>query len=215
MNADHSPLLEIYKEVDKLPGIKHSYIGSGVRYDLLLHRYDDEKLNKSAHQYTEELIARHVSGRLKVAPEHTQDEVLKQMRKPSFKLFEQFKRIFDRINKEKGMRQQLIPYFISSHPGCTESDMAELAVITKDLHFQLEQVQDFTPTPMTLATEMYYTGYHPYTLEKVYTAKTKEQKLAQRQFFFWYKPEYRQQITKSLQRLKRNDLIQKLFKRKF
>ena len=215
LNADHSPLLEIYKEVEKLPGIKHSYIGSGVRYDLLLHRYDDEKLNKSAHQYTEELIARHVSGRLKVAPEHTQDEVLKQMRKPSFKLFEQFKRIFDRINKEKGMRQQLIPYFISSHPGCTESDMAELAVITKDLHFQLEQVQDFTPTPMTLATEMYYTGYHPYTLEKVYTAKTKEQKLAQRQFFFWYKPEYRQQITKSLQRLKRNDLIQKLFKRKF
>ena len=215
LNADHSPLLEIYKEVDKLPGIKHSYIGSGVRYDLLLHRYDDEKLNKSAHQYTEELIARHVSGRLKVAPEHTQDEVLKQMRKPSFKLFEQFKRIFDRINKEKGMRQQLIPYFISSHPGCPESDMAELAVITKDLHFQLEQVQDFTPTPMTLATEMYYTGYHPYTLEKVYTAKTKEQKLAQRQFFFWYKPEYRQQITKSLQRLKRNDLIQKLFKRKF
>ena len=215
LNADHSPLLEIYKEVDKLPGIKHSYIGSGVRYDLLLHRYDDEKLNKSAHQYTEELISRHVSGRLKVAPEHTQDEVLKQMRKPSFKLFEQFKRIFDRINKEKGMRQQLIPYFISSHPGCTESDMAELAVITKDLHFQLEQVQDFTPTPMTLATEMYYTGYHPYTLEKVYTAKTKEQKLAQRQFFFWYKPEYRQQITKSLQRLKRNDLIQKLFKRKF
>lgn len=215
LNADHSPLLEIYKEVDKLPGIKHSYIGSGVRYDLLLHRYDDEKLNKSAHQYTEELIARHVSGRLKVAPEHTQDEVLKQMRKPSFKLFEQFKRIFDRINKEKGMRQQLIPYFISSHPGCTESDMAELAVITKDLHFQLEQVQDFTPTPITLATEMYYTGYHPYTLEKVYTAKTKEQKLAQRQFFFWYKPEYRQQITKSLQRLKRNDLIQKLFKRKF
>ena len=215
LNADHSPLLEIYKEVDKLPGIKHSYIGSGVRYDLLLHRYDDEKLNKSAHQYTEELIARHVSGRLKVAPEHTQDEVLKQMRKPSFKLFEQFKRIFDRINKEKGMRQQLIPYFISSHPGCTESDMAELAVITKDLHFQLEQVQDFTPTPMTLATEMYYTGYHPYTLEKVYSAKTKEQKLAQRQFFFWYKPEYRQQITKSLQRLKRNDLIQKLFKRKF
>lgn len=215
LNADHSPLLEIYKEVDKLPGIKHSYIGSGVRYDLLLHRYDDEKLNKSAHQYTEELIARHVSGRLKVAPEHTQDEVLKQMRKPSFKLFEQFKRIFDHINKEKGMRQQLIPYFISSHPGCTESDMAELAVITKDLHFQLEQVQDFTPTPMTLATEMYYTGYHPYTLEKVYTAKTKEQKLAQRQFFFWYKPEYRQQITKSLQRLKRNDLIQKLFKRKF
>ena len=184
-----------------------------MRYDLLLHRYDNDALNQSAHKYVEELIARHVSGRLKVAPEHTQDEVLKQMRKPSFKLFEQFKKVFDRVNKQHGLNQQLIPYFISSHPGCTELDMAELAVITKGLHFQLEQVQDFTPTPMTLATEMYYTGYHPYTLEKVYTARTKEQKLAQRQFFFWYKPEYRQQIMKELQKMKRRDLIDKLFRR--
>lgn len=213
LHADHTPLLELYKEVDKIPGIKKSFIGSGVRYDLLLHRYDNDALNQSAHKYVEELIARHVSGRLKVAPEHTQDEVLKQMRKPSFKLFEQFKKIFDRVNKQHGLNQQLIPYFISSHPGCTELDMAELAVITKGLHFQLEQVQDFTPTPMTLATEMYYTGYHPYTLEKVYTARTKEQKLAQRQFFFWYKPEYRQQIMKELQKMKRRDLIDKLFRR--
>lgn len=211
LNADHTQLLEVYKAVDSLSGIKRSFIGSGVRYDLLLHRYDNETLNKSARAYTEELIARHVSGRLKVAPEHTQDEVLKQMRKPSFSQFGQFKRIFDQVNKQYGLNQQLIPYFISSHPGCTEADMAELAAITKSLHFQLEQVQDFTPTPMTLATEMYYTGFHPYTLEKVYTARTKEQKLEQRQFFFWYKPESRRQITSALQKMGRKDLIEKLF----
>ena len=213
LNADHTPLLDIYKEVDSMPEIKRSFIGSGIRYDLLLHRYADDNLNKAAHTYMEELIARHVSGRLKVAPEHTEDNVLKMMRKPSFELFGQFKKIFDRVNKQHGLNQQLIPYFISSHPGCTEADMANLAIQTKKLHFQLEQVQDFTPTPMTLATEMYYTGYHPYTLEKVYTARTKEQKLAQRQFFFWYKPEFRRQITQALQRIGKKDLIGKLFGR--
>ncbi|MDF9830746.1 YgiQ family radical SAM protein [Parabacteroides sp. PF5-6] len=211
LNADHNPLLEVYKAVDQLPQIKKSFIGSGVRYDLLLHRYADEKVNQSTRTYTEELISRHVSGRLKVAPEHTQDNVLKVMRKPPFEQFYQFKKIFDRINQQAGLKQQLIPYFISSHPGCTEADMAELAVITKGLHFQLEQVQDFTPTPMTLATEIYYTGYHPYTLEKVYTPRTKEQKLDQRQFFFWYKPEFRRQIINSLQKIGRKDLINKLF----
>ena len=213
LNADHAPLLDLYREVDRMSGVKKSFIGSGVRYDLLLHRYEDEHLNQSARQYTEELITKHVSGRLKVAPEHTQDEVLRQMRKPSFRLFEQFKKLFDRINQKAGLNQQLIPYFISSHPGCTEMDMAELAVITKGLHFHLEQVQDFTPTPMTLATEMYYTGYHPYTLEKIYTARTKEQKLAQRQFFFWYKPEFRRQIIQTLQRWGRKDLIDRLFRK--
>ena len=214
LNADHTPLLDLYKEVDRMPGIKKSFIGSGVRYDLLLHRYEEEKLNRAAGQYTEELIARHVSGRLKVAPEHTQDRVLHLMRKPSFKLFEQFKRLFERINRQHALNQQLIPYFISSHPGCQITDMAELAVITKNLHFQLEQVQDFTPTPMTLSTEMYYTGIHPYTLEKVETAHTKEQKLDQRQFFFWYKPECRRQITHVLQRLGRKDLVDKLFRKR-
>ena len=214
LNADHTPLLNLYKEVDRMPGIKKSFIGSGVRYDLLLHRYEEEKLNRAAGQYTEELIARHVSGRLKVAPEHTQDRVLRLMRKPSFKLFEQFKRLFERINRQHALNQQLIPYFISSHPGCQITDMAELAVITKNLHFQLEQVQDFTPTPMTLSTEMYYTGIHPYTLEKVETAHTKEQKLDQRQFFFWYKPECRRQITHVLQRLGRKDLADKLFRKR-
>ena len=176
LNADHTPLLDLYKEVDRMPGIKKSFIGSGVRYDLLLHRYEEEKLNRA--------------------------------------LFEQFKRLFERINRQHALNQQLIPYFISSHPGCQITDMAELAVITKNLHFQLEQVQDFTPTPMTLSTEMYYTGIHPYTLEKVETAHTKEQKLDQRQFFFWYKPECRRQITHVLQRLGRKDLADKLFRKR-
>ena len=213
LNSDHRPLLDIYKAVDAIPGIKKSFIGSGVRYDLLLHQSKDAATNRSTAEYTRELIVNHVSGRLKVAPEHTSDRVLSIMRKPSFELFGQFKKIFDRVNKQHGLNQQLIPYFISSHPGCTETDMANLAIQTKKLHFQLEQVQDFTPTPMTLATEMYYTGYHPYTLEKVYTAHTKEQKLAQRQFFFWYKPEFRRQITQALQRIGKKDLIGKLFGR--
>ena len=211
LNTDHSKLLEVYHAVDQLPGIKKSFIGSGVRYDLLLHRGKDEKSNQAAMQYTRELIARHVSGRLKVAPEHTSDQALRLMRKPSFSEFYEFKRIFDRINKEEGLHQQLIPYFISSHPGCHEEDMAELAVITKDLDFHLEQVQDFTPTPMTVSTETWYTGYDPYTLEPVFSAKTPREKLAQRQFFFWYKPEERRQIESELKRMGRTDLISKLY----
>ena len=211
LNTDHSKLLDIYRAVDALPGIKHSYIGSGVRYDLLLHRSKDEASNKAAMEYTRELITRHVSGRLKVAPEHTSDRVLYLMRKPSFQQFYEFKRIFDRINREEGLRQQIIPYFISSHPGCQEEDMAELAVITKNLDFHLEQVQDFTPTPLTNATETWYTGFDPYTLEPVFSAKTPKDKLAQRQFFFWYKPEERRGIEQSLRRIGRPDLIAKLY----
>ncbi|MBR5037467.1 MAG: YgiQ family radical SAM protein [Prevotella sp.] len=211
LNTDHSALLDIYHAVDALPKVKKSFIGSGVRYDLLLHQSKDEKSNEAARQYTRELICRHVSGRLKVAPEHTSDSVLYLMRKPSFKQFGQFKRIFDRINHEENMRQQLIPYFISSHPGCKEEDMAELAVITKQLDFHLEQVQDFTPTPMTIATEMWYSGYDPYTLEPVFSAKTPREKLAQRMFFFWYKREERRQIEQELKRIGRPDLIAKLY----
>lgn len=214
LNTDHRPLLEIYKAVDSLPEIKKSFIGSGVRYDLLLHKSKDEVINKSAEQYTRELIEKHVSGRLKVAPEHTSDRVLDIMRKPSFKQFEEFKRIFDRINREANLRQQLIPYFISSHPGCTEEDMAELAVKTKQMDFHLEQVQDFTPTPMTVATEAWYTGFHPYTLEPIFSAQTKKEKLAQRQFFFWYKPEERKNIINELRRIGRQDLIDKLYGRR-
>lgn len=211
LDTDHSKLLEIYHAVGAMPGVKKSFIGSGVRYDLLLHESKDEKANAAARQYTKELIRNHVSGRLKVAPEHTSDAVLRMMRKPSYEQFERFKRIFDRINKEENLRQQIIPYFISSHPGCHEEDMAELAVITKRQDFHLEQVQDFTPTPMTISTEMWYTGYDPYTMEKVYSAKTPEEKLRQRQFFFWYKPEERSGIERELRRIGRSDLIGKLY----
>ncbi|HIZ34086.1 MAG TPA: YgiQ family radical SAM protein [Candidatus Bacteroides merdigallinarum] len=214
LNADHRPLLDIYRAVDSLPGIKKSFIGSGVRYDLLLHPYKDPQLVEAAREYTRQLITRHVSGRLKVAPEHTSDRVLRIMRKPSFQLFETFKKLFDRINREAGLRQQLIPYFISSHPGCHEEDMAELAVITKRLDFHLEQVQDFTPTPMTVSTETWYTGLHPYTQEPVFSAKTKQEKLAQRQFFFWYKPEERRALINELRRIGRQDLIDKLYGKK-
>ena len=207
LDTSHRRLLDIYHAVDSIPGIKKSFIGSGVRYDLLLHHSSDDDTNQAAREYTRELICRHVSGRLKVAPEHTSDRVLRLMRKPSFQQFYDFKRIFDRINQEENLHQQIIPYFISSHPGCLEEDMAELAVITKRLDFHLEQVQDFTPTPMTVATETWYTGYDPYTLEPVFSAKSPGEKLAQRQYFFWYKPEERRVIEQSL----RADLIPQLY----
>ena len=211
LDTNHQKLLDIYHAVDAVKGIKKSFIGSGVRYDLLLYKGKDEASNKAAMEYTRELICKHVSGRLKVAPEHTSERVLQLMRKPSFQQFYEFKRIFDRINREENLHQQIIPYFISSHPGCQEEDMAELAVITKQLDFHLEQVQDFTPTPMTVATETWYTGYDPYTLEPVFSAKSQREKLAQRQYFFWYKPEERRDIEQSLRRIGRPDLISKLY----
>lgn len=211
LNSDHGPLLDIYKAVDALPGVKKSFIGSGVRYDLSMHPTGDKEIDRTNRRYNSELIRNHVSGRLKVAPEHTSDRVLSVMRKPSFELFGKFKQIFDRENQAAGLRQQLIPYFISSHPGCHAEDMAELALATKDLNFHLEQVQDFTPTPMTVATEIYYTGIHPYTGEEVFTATDARDKLDQRMFFFWYDPEYRRQITQTLHHIGRPDLISKLF----
>lgn len=211
LNTSHKHLIDIYKSVDALPFIKKSFIGSGVRYDLSMYITGDEKIDKINREYNIELICNHVSGRLKVAPEHTKDNVLKIMRKPSFSQFYDFKKIFDSVNKKFGLKQQLIPYFISSHPGCTECDMAELAIECKDLNMHLEQVQDFTPTPMTLATEIYYTGIHPYTEEKIYTATTQKEKLAQRKYFFWYDFSYREDIIKSLSKMNRTDLIKKLY----
>lgn len=211
LNANHKPLNDLLDKVDKIPGIKKSFIGSGVRYDLLLEEYKNPEYQREAKRYTESLIAHHTSGRLKVAPEHTSPNVLKIMRKPPFSLFERFTRIFDEVNKKYGLKQQLIPYFISSHPNSHEVDMAELAVLTKRLNFHLEQVQDFTPTPMTLATEIYYTGYHPYTLEKLYCAISPEEKRKQRRYFFWYKPEERRELIQALQSLHRPDLIEALF----
>lgn len=211
LNTDHRPLLDIYHAVDAIPEVKKSFIGSGVRYDLSMHRTGDAEVDRANARYNRELIEHHVSGRLKVAPEHTSDAVVAVMRKPSFELFHTFKRLFDNVNHACGLRQQLIPYFISSHPGCRAEDMAALAVETKELNFHLEQVQDFTPTPMTLATEIYYTGYHPYTGEKIYTPTSPEQKLEQRKFFFWYDPAYRADITRTLRKIGRPDLIRKLF----
>ncbi len=210
LDADHSPLLELYKKVDAMPGIKKSFIGSGVRYDMLLHKSGDAERDAATVRYTEELIKHHVSGRLKVAPEHTSDAVLKLMRKPSFRQFHEFKRIFDRINSAHNLKQQIIPYFISSHPGSTLESMAELAAETRQLNFHLEQVQDFTPTPMTMATEMYYTGINPETGEKVYVARSMRDKEAQRRFFFWYKPEERKEIARLLKSMRRPDLLKKL-----
>lgn len=211
LNTDLTALIELYREADKVKGVKKSCIGSGIRYDILQYRDPNPKADKSHMEYTRELITKHVSGRLKVAPEHTQDSVLALMRKPSFLQFSQFKKSFDRINRENGLRQQLIPYFISSHPGCTEVDMAELAIQTKQLNFRLEQIQDFTPTPMTLSTEIFYTGINPYTMQPVYTARTDRDKQAQRQFFFWYDPAQHHRLIAELKRMGRPDLIQKLF----
>ena len=175
LNRDFAPLIDIYKTVDKLPYIKHAFVGSGIRYDLM------------SEEYARQLITRHVSGRLKVAPEHSSDNVLHIMRKPNWSNYLEFRKLFLRINEEAGLHQQLIPYFISSHPGCTKRDMAHLAEETKKMHYRPEQVQDFTPTPMTLSTTMFYTGINPYTREPIYVARTPEEKKQQNQYFFWYK----------------------------
>ena len=179
LHNDHRPLIELYRRVDRVPGIKKSFIGSGIRYDLF---------EKDDWEYLREVIRRHVSGRLKVAPEHTEDGVLKLMRKPSFALFRTLNERFGRICREEGLNYQLIPYFISSHPGCTERDMRRLSDETRRLHFRLEQVQDLTPTPMTLSSVMFYTGENPSTGEKVYVARSQEEKRRQKSYFFeWQK----------------------------
>ena len=177
---------------------------------MLVGRTPAEDKKYGLTEYTRNLVKHHVSGRLKVAPEHTSDHILKIMRKPSFKLFYQFKDMFDKLNQEEGLRQQIIPYFISSHPGSTLNDMAHLACETKKLGFQLEQVQDFTPTPLTLASTIYYSGINPYTGETVYTARSKEEKLDQRKFFFWYKPENKPWIRQTLKRLNEPKLAEEL-----
>ncbi|MBP8627014.1 MAG: YgiQ family radical SAM protein [Paludibacteraceae bacterium] len=211
LDTNHAPLIELYKKVRSIKEIKKAFVGSGIRYDMILHKTGNKQTDASNMEYANELIAHHVSGRLKVAPEHTNDEVLNLMRKPSFEYFETFVKLFNEVNKQHHLNQQLIPYFISSHPGCKQQHMAELATKTKALDFKLEQVQDFTPTPMTLATEMYYTGIHPYTLEKISAPNTPQQKLNQRKFFFWYQKEYKNEIINDLKKMNRMDLIKKLY----
>lgn len=210
LDTSHKPLTALYKAVDKHPKIKKSFIGSGIRHDMLVPEFNKKADPKELDAYTEEVMTNHVSGRLKVAPEHTSDPVLKLMRKPSFSYFHKFKERFDKINNRKNLKLQLIPYFISNHPACELEDMANLAAETKDLGFQLEQVQGFTPTPMTVATVIYYSGYHPYTLKATKTPKSKKDKDEQHRFFFWYKKENQQWIRNTLSKVGRSDLLQRL-----
>lgn len=211
LNTNHFPLIKLYQQVRQLQNVKHVTIGSGIRYDLLMSTNEKETLDNGYRAYIENLIQHHVSGRLKVAPEHTSDEVLKIMRKPSFSQFKQFKQLFDNTNRRFGLRQQLIPYFISSHPASTIEAMANLADETASLGYRLEQIQDFTPTPMTLSTTIYYCGFDPYTLKPIYTAKEKHEKQLQQTFFFWYKPENRAIIQRQLTKINRNDLLNKIY----
>ncbi len=214
LDTSHKPLTDLYQAVDKHPKIKKSFIGSGIRHDMLVPEFNKNADPKELDDYTEEVMTKHVSGRLKVAPEHTSDPVLKLMRKPSFRYFHKFKERFDKINIKKGLKLQLIPYFISNHPACEVEDMANLAAETKDMGFQLEQVQGFTPTPMTVATVIYYSGYHPYTLQKVNTPKTRKEKDEQHRFFFWYKDENKAWIKSTLNKLGRKDLLKVLLPEK-
>lgn len=214
LDTSHKPLTELYQAVDNHPKVKKSFIGSGIRHDMLVPEFNKNADPKELDAYTEEVMTKHVSGRLKVAPEHTSDPVLKLMRKPSFSYFHKFKERFDKINIAKGLKLQLIPYFISNHPACEVEDMANLAAETKDMGFQLEQVQGFTPTPMTVATVIYYSGYHPYTLKKVNTPKTRKEKDEQHRFFFWYKDENKAWIKKTLNRVGRPDLLKVLLPEK-
>jgi uncharacterized radical SAM protein YgiQ len=186
LNTSHKPLTDLYKKVDRVEGIKKSFIGSGVRYDLLFPEWN-KNAGKDETEYFEELVTNHVSGRLKVAPEHTSSEVLFLMRKATFDLFIKLMRRFDNIITKHELKYQIIPYFISSHPGCRDSDMKELASEIKRLGIRPEQVQDFTPTPMTLSTLMYYTGFDPYTGKKVYVARESGEKKRQKELFFWHK----------------------------
>ncbi|MFV9552367.1 YgiQ family radical SAM protein [Algibacter sp. PT7-4] len=214
LDTSHKPLTELYQAVDSHPKVKKSFIGSGIRHDMLVPEFNKNANPKELDDYTEEVMTKHVSGRLKVAPEHTSDPVLKLMRKPSFSYFHKFKERFDKINIAKGLKLQLIPYFISNHPACEVEDMANLAAETKDMGFQLEQVQGFTPTPMTVATVIYYSGYHPYTLKKVNTPKTRKEKDEQHRFFFWYKDENKAWIKNTLNKLGRQDLLDVLLPKK-
>jgi uncharacterized radical SAM protein YgiQ len=209
INLSHKPLIRLYERIRELPEIKKAFVSSGIRYDLFLNERSRE--DPSLREYPVQLISHHVSGRLKVAPEHTRREVLNTMRKPGFEKFHELKRLFDRVNQQKNMRQELIPYFISSHPACSFEDMVELAVETKSIGVRTEQVQDFTPTPMTLATTMFHTGLDPYSMKPVFVAKTQQEKLEQRSLFFHNDPAEKQNIIKKLNKSGRQDLIERLY----
>lgn len=216
LDSDHRPMINLLKKVAAHPKVKHLYVGSGIRCDLFMEGKKEELRTKkedgnAGWEYFREVVLHHTSGRLKVAPEHTSDHVLALMRKPSFSLFRETKRRFDEICKQAGLRYQLIPYFISSHPGCRLEDMAQLALDMKQMGYRLEQIQDFTPTPMTLSTEMYYTGYDPATMKPVYVATTPADKADQRRMFFFYKPDQQRDIIASLRRAGLAHFVPRLF----
>ncbi len=209
LDADCTPLIELYKESRKVKGIKKITVGSGIRYDLILDK-KNKPINPSSLEYFKELVLHHVSGRLKVAPEHTSEKVLKLLRKPSFDLFINLYNRFLGICREYGLNQQLIPYFISSLPASGLDDMADISVQMQKLNIKLEQVQDFTPTPMTLASVMFYTGFDPYTLEKINIPRSIKEKKIQQLFFFLYDKDKRKELKVELSRMKRFDIIQLL-----
>ena len=182
MDRSHERLLKLYERIAGIKGIRHAYIGSGIRYDLFL----DEKgfVDETSYPYLKELVLNHTSGRLKVAPEHTEDEVLKLMAKPSFRLFERLRREFDGIVAQSGKKCELVPYFISGHPGCGMREMRRLAANPALKGLYMDQVQDFTPTPMTTSSVMFYTGLDPKNLEKVFVERDIERKKEQKSFFF-------------------------------
>lgn len=211
LNYDHAPLIELYRKASAVNGVKKVFVSSGIRYDMLVSGDHARRDACRCDEYVNELVTRHVSGRLKVAPEHTSDRVLAVMRKPSYSLFRKFSELFHKISSSAGLDQQIVPYFISSHPGSQLEDMAELAAETKEDGFRLEQVQDFTPTPMTLSSVIYYCGFDPYTGRKIYCAKSPEERNDQRSFFFWYKQENRERLKRRLKKIGRHDIEKKLF----
>ena len=182
MDRSHERLLKLYERIAAVKGIRHAYIGSGIRYDLFL----DEKgfVDETSYPYLKELILEHTSGRLKVAPEHTEDNVLKLMAKPSFRLFERLRTEFDGIVASSGRKCELVPYFISSHPGSGMREMQKLSRHPALKGIYMDQVQDFTPTPMTTSSVMFYTGLDPKNLEKVFVERDPERKKEQKSFFF-------------------------------
>ena len=215
LDTDHKPMTQLYRKAANHPKVKNVFIGSGIRYDLFIDKSKEESEKNGYQEYAEQIIRNNVSGRLKVAPEHTSDKVLKIMRKPSFNYFDKLKEKFDELNKKDGTKRQLIPYFISSHPGCRIEEMADLAIKTKEHGLRLEQVQDFTPTPMTLATVMYYTGFDPYSNKKVFRANTIQAKKLQQKFFFWYKKENIAIVKATLKKIHMAHLIKRLYRQNF
>ncbi|MDR2423200.1 MAG: YgiQ family radical SAM protein [Prevotellaceae bacterium] len=182
LNLDHAPLLELYAAVRRHPAVKKVTIGSGIRYDMFIDK--NGFIDQTGKKYFETVMKYHVSGRLKVAPEHTASKVLDAVRKPSFELFVRLKSAFDSLNRGQKSPKQLIPYFISALPNCTDADMQQLAAIMKRMSYKLEQVQCFTPTPMTLASTIFYTGKDPYTGKKMYVAKSPDKRKQQQNYFF-------------------------------